>query len=35
VVEVVAWLQRQGAETVEEMEGEEERISFLVPELDA
>jgi len=35
VVEVVAWLRRQGAETVEEMAGDEEHVSFQVPELDA
>lgn len=34
VVEVVAWLRRYGAATIEEMAGEEERISFLVPDLD-
>lgn len=34
VVEVVAWLQQHGAETVEEMEGEEEYINFLVPDLE-
>ncbi len=34
VVEVVAWLQQHGAVSVEEMEGEEEHISFLVPDID-
>jgi len=34
VVEVVNWLQRQGAGTVIEMTGEEEHINFLVPDLD-
>jgi 4-hydroxy-3-methylbut-2-en-1-yl diphosphate reductase len=34
VVEVVAWLQQHGAQTVEEMEGEEESINFLVPDLE-
>ena len=33
VVEVVHWLQQHGADKVEEMDGEEERISFLVPNL--
>ena len=32
VLEVVDWLRRQGAGPVEEMEGEEEHISFLVPD---
>lgn len=32
VVEVVDWLRRHGASSVEEMEGEEEHISFLVPD---
>ena len=32
VLEVVDWLRRQGAGSVEEMEGEEEHISFLVPD---
>ena len=32
VVEVVDWMRRQGARSVEEMEGEEEHISFLVPD---
>ena len=32
VVQVVDWLRRHGARTVEEMEGEEEHISFLVPD---
>ena len=32
VVEVVDWLRRHGARSVEEMEGEEEHISFLVPD---
>lgn len=31
VVQVVDWLRRHGARSVEEMEGEEEHISFLVP----
>ncbi len=35
VVEVVAWLQRQGAGAVVEMAGEEEHINFLVPDLQA
>jgi 4-hydroxy-3-methylbut-2-enyl diphosphate reductase len=35
VVEVVRWLQRHGAGTVTEMAGEEEHISFLVPDLHA
>ena len=35
VVEVVAWLQRQGAGAVVEMAGEEEHINFLVPNLQA
>jgi 4-hydroxy-3-methylbut-2-enyl diphosphate reductase len=33
VVEVVAWLQRYSPGTVEEMEGEEEHVSFYVPDL--
>lgn len=33
VVEVVCWLQRHGAGEVEEMAGEDEHISFLVPNL--
>ena len=33
VVQVVDWLRRHGARSVEEMEGEEEHISFLVPDL--
>ena len=32
VVQVVDWLRRHGARSVEEMEGEEEHISFLVPD---
>ena len=32
VVQVVDWLRRHGAHSVEEMEGEEEHISFLVPD---
>ena len=32
VVGVVDWLRRHGARSVEEMEGEEEHISFLVPD---
>jgi 4-hydroxy-3-methylbut-2-enyl diphosphate reductase len=32
VVEVVDWLRRHGAGSVEEMKGEEEHISFLVPD---
>lgn len=34
VVEVVAWLQGQGAGTATEMAGEKEHINFLVPDLD-
>ena len=34
VVGVIEWLQQQGTTTVEEMDGEEEHISFLVPELE-
>jgi len=34
VVEVVAWLQGQGAGTVVEMVGKEEHINFLVPDLN-
>ena len=34
VVGVVEWLQRNGATSIKEMEGEEEHINFLVPELD-
>lgn len=34
VSEVIDWLRRQGPVTVEEMEGEEEHISFLVPDLE-
>lgn len=34
VVEVVEWLRRHGARSVEEMAGEEEHINFLVPNLD-
>lgn len=33
VAGVIAWLRQQGPVSVEEMEGEEEHISFLVPEL--
>ena len=32
VVQVVDWLRRHGARSVEEMKGEEEHISFLVPD---
>ena len=32
VVQVADWLRRHGARSVEEMEGEEEHISFLVPD---
>jgi 4-hydroxy-3-methylbut-2-enyl diphosphate reductase len=35
VVEVVAWLQRFSPGSVEEMEGEEEHINFLVPDMEA
>jgi 4-hydroxy-3-methylbut-2-enyl diphosphate reductase len=35
VVEVVTWLQRHGAGAASEMAGEEEHISFLVPDLNA
>lgn len=35
VVEVVTWLQRHGAGLAVEMAGEEEHISFLVPDLNA
>jgi len=35
VVEVVTWLQRHGAGPAVEMAGEEEHISFLVPDLNA
>jgi len=34
VVEVVRWLQRHGAGPAQEMAGEEEHISFLVPDLN-
>jgi len=34
VTGVVEWLKQQGPVSVEEMEGEEEHISFLVPDLD-
>jgi 4-hydroxy-3-methylbut-2-enyl diphosphate reductase len=34
VVEVVAWLQRYSPGSVEEMEGEEEHVSFHVPDLE-
>ncbi|MCL2458272.1 MAG: 4-hydroxy-3-methylbut-2-enyl diphosphate reductase [Desulfobulbus sp.] len=34
VVEVVRWLQDHGAETVTEMDGQEEHINFLVPDLN-
>ena len=34
VVEVIAWLQRQSPGAVEEMEGEEEHVNFLVPNLE-
>lgn len=34
VVEVVTWLQQQGAGAATEMAGEEEHINFLVPDLD-
>ncbi len=33
VVEVVQWLQRHGANTIEEIEGEEEHIRFSIPDL--
>jgi len=35
VIEVVTWLQRHGAGAAVEMAGEEEHISFLVPDLNA
>jgi len=35
VTGVIEWLKQQGPVSVEEMEGEEEHISFLVPDLDS